>query len=318
MRNVLLIKTSSMGDVVHNLPVASDLAAHFPGIKIDWVVEENFADIPALHPAVRRIIPVAIRRWRKNLAQKNTWREIAEFKKTLRQERYDAVLDNQGLMKSALIAHWAPGIKYGYDFTSVREPIASLFYDHKYSVSKELHAVERNRRLSSQAFDYNEIFSINYGIVTEPITTRWLSGGKYAVLLHATSRSDKEWPESNWVELGKRLQARGIFCVIPWGNPPEKTRAERLIAAIPQGIAPPSLTIKEAAGLIAGAEMIIGVDTGLTHLAAALNKPVVAIFCATSPGLTGVFGNPRAVNLGEAGRAPSVEQVWQAMQPAMP
>lgn len=306
-----------MGDVVHNLPVASDLAAHFPGIKIDWVVEENFAEIPALHPAVRRIIPVAIRRWRKNLAQKNTWREIAEFKKTLRQERYDAVLDTQGLMKSALIAHSARGIKYGYDFSSAREPIASLFYDHKFSVSKQLHAVERNRHLSSQAFDYDELSSINYGIVAETINSRWLSGGKYAVLLHATSRSDKEWPESNWIDLGKRLQARGIFCVMPWGNPPEKTRAERLIAAIPQAIAPPRLTIKDAAGVVAGAEMIIGVDTGLTHLATALNKPVVAIFSATSPGLTGVFGNPRAINLGDAGRAPSVDQVWRAMQPAI-
>jgi heptosyltransferase I len=317
MRNILLIKTSSLGDVVHNLPVATDLAAHFPGVNIDWVVEENFADIPALHPAVNRVIPVALRRWRKNILQKNTWREIETFKKNLRVENYDAVLDTQGLIKSALIARWARGAKYGYDFSSVREPFASLAYDKKYTVAKSLHAVERNRTLSSQVFDYNQLFSVNYGITSLALRADWLPKTQYAVLLHATSRADKEWPEAQWIALGKKLYVRDIFSVLPWGNEAEKKRAERLAAAIPNAVLAPRLSIKAAAGLMAGAEMIVGVDTGLTHLAAALNKPVVAIFCATSPGLTGVYGNPRALNLGEAGRGPSVDEVWSAMQPAL-
>ncbi|MGB8339134.1 MAG: lipopolysaccharide heptosyltransferase I [Burkholderiales bacterium] len=317
MRNILLIKTSSLGDVIHNLPVATDLAAHFPGVNIDWVVEENFADIPALHPGVRRVIPIAMRRWRKNLLQKNTWREIEQFKKNLRQENYDAVLDTQGLIKSALITRWARGAKYGFDFFSVREPLASLVYDKKYTVNKQLHAVERNRRLAEQAIDYNQFFSINYGIAALPLNASWLAQGKYAVLLHATSRADKEWPEARWIELGKKLHGRRIFSVLPWGSEAEKVRAESLAAAIPDAIAPPQLSIKDAASLIAGAEIIIGVDTGLTHLAAALNKPVVAVFCATSPGLTGVYGNTNAINLGEAGRAPSVDQVWSAIYSAI-
>jgi heptosyltransferase I len=317
MRNILLIKTSSLGDVVHNLPVATDLAAHFPGVKIDWVVEESFADIPALHPAVNRIIPVALRRWRNNILQKSTWREIAAFKKNLQLENYDAVLDTQGLIKSALITRWARGKKCGYDFSSAREPLASLVYDQKYFIEKQLHAVERNRKLSRQAFDYNDNSIVNYGIAAPPLKANWLVSGKYVVLLHATSRTDKEWPEASWLALGKQLHERGIFCVLPWGNEAEKNRAARLAAEMPDAIAAPKLSIKQAAGLIAGAEMVVGVDTGLTHLAAALNQPVVAIFCATSPGLTGVFGNPRAINLGDAGRAPSVEQVWAEMQPAL-
>jgi heptosyltransferase I len=317
MRNLLLIKTSSLGDVVHNLPVATDLAVHFPGVKIDWVVEENFADIPALHPAVNRVIPVALRRWRKNILQKNTWREIDAFKKNLRLENYDAVLDTQGLIKSALITRWASGKKYGYDFSSAREPLASLVYDKKFAVDKALHAVERNRVLSSQVFDYNKQFYADYGIKSLSLKADWLPENKYAVLLHATSRADKEWQETQWITLGKKLYERGIFSVLPWGNDTEKNRAERLAAAIPDAVLAPRLSIKEAAGLMAGAEVIVGVDTGLTHLAAALNKPVVAIFCATSPGLTGVYGNPRALNLGDAGSAPSVEAVWAALQPAL-
>ncbi len=317
MRNILLIKTSSLGDVVHNLPVATDLAAHFPGVKIDWVVEENFVDIPALHPAVRRVIPVALRRWRKNILHQNTWREIAEFKLNLQQQRYDAVLDTQGLIKSALITCWAQGTKYGYDFSSAREPLASLLYDKKFAVEKSLHAVERNRRLSSQVFDYNKENLVDYGVAVAPLAQDWLPEKTYVVMLHATSRADKEWPETYWISLAKKLHSCGVFSVLVWGNDAEKNRAERLAAAIPDAVVAPKLTIKDAASLLAGAQLIVGVDTGLTHLAAALHKPVIAIFCATTPGLTGVYGNPRAINLGEAGRAPSVDAVWLAMQPAI-
>ncbi len=318
MRHILLIKTSSLGDVVHNLPVVTDLAAHFPGVKIDWVVEENFADIPALHPSVNRVIPLALRRWRKTILRKNTWSEIAAFKKNLRQQHYDAVLDTQGLIKSALIVRWAHGKKYGYDFSSAREALAALAYAQKYGVAKSMHAVQRNRKLASQAFDYNELISVDYGISAQPLFAEWLGGGQYMVLLHATSRADKEWPEESWIALGKKLHARSIFCVLPWGSEAEKNRAERLAAAIPDAIVAPKLSIKQAAGLMAGAQIVVGVDTGLTHLAAALNKPVVAIFCATSPGLTGVYGNPRARNLGDAARAPTVDAVWAAMQPSLP
>jgi heptosyltransferase I len=314
MRNILLIKTSSLGDVVHNLPVATDLAVQFPGVNIDWVVEENFADIPALHPAVRRVIPVALRRWRKNILQKNTWREITAFKKKLQLQNYDAVLDTQGLIKSALITRWVKGAKYGYDFSSAREPLASWVYDQKYAVDKQLHAVERNRLLSSQVFDYNKENVVNYGVTAAPLVQAWLPTEKYVAMLHATSRADKEWPETHWIELAKKLHAHGILSVLLWGNDAEKNRAERLAAAIPCAVVAPKLTIKDAASLLAGAQIVVGVDTGLTHLAAALNKPVVAIFCATSPGLTGVYGNPCAVNLGEAGHAPSVDAVWSAMQ----
>jgi heptosyltransferase I len=315
MRKILIIKTSSMGDVVHNLPVATDLAAHFPGVMIDWVVEENFAGIPALHPAVRRIIPIALRRWRKKLFARETWREIHLFKQALRSENYDAVLDTQGLIKSALVTCWAHGTKYGYDKTSAREPLASLAYDYKIIVNNQIHAVDRNRMLAAAALGYPIESPVDYGIAAPALPAIWLPAGKYAVLLHATSRADKEWDEKNWITLGKKLLDHGIRSVLPWGNATEKARSERLANNIDDGVVPPALDLQSAAGLLAGAQAIVGVDTGLTHLAAALNKPVVALYSASSPGLTGVHGNPRAVNLGDHGHPPGVDQVWQALLP---
>jgi heptosyltransferase I len=318
MRKILIIKTSSMGDVIHNLPVATDLAAHFPGAAIDWVVEENFADIPALHPAVRQTIPIALRRWRKTLFSRQTWAEISAFKQQLQSEQYDAVLDTQGLIKSALVSRWAHGTKYGYDKASAREHLAALAYEKQFSVNNQIHAVDRNRLLAAAAFAYPIDSAVNYGIAAEPLQADWLPTAQYAVLLHATSRDDKQWDENHWIVLGKKLRGLGTTSVLPWGNAAEKARSERLAQTIEGAIVPPGLNLTMAASLLAGAQAIIGVDTGLTHLAAALNKPVVAIYSASSPGLTGVHGNPRALNLGDHGHPPTLDAVWQALRPYIP
>lgn len=307
MRKILLVKTSSMGDVIHNLPVVTDVIRHFPDACIDWVVEKNFADIPALHPSVHRVIPIALRQWRKHIFARNTWRAVQSCKQALQLEHYDAVLDTQGLIKSALVTRWARGAKFGYDRSSAREAMASMAYDKKISVDKNLHAVERNRLLAARAFGYTLDQPVDYGIASAPLCADWLPQKKYLVLLHATSRADKEWPEANWVALGKYLCNKNLMTALPWGNALEKHRALRLAAAIPHAVVTPALSLRDAAGLISGAEAIVGVDTGLTHLAAALNKPVVAIYCASSPGLTGVYGGARAVNLGEQGKVPSLD-----------
>lgn len=313
MRSILLVKTSSLGDVVHNLPVASDIRARFPGARIDWVVEEAFADIPRLHPGVRRVIPVAVRRWRRNLLAAATWGELREYRTAVRSERYDLVLDTQGLIKSALLARQVPGRRAGYAAEAAREPLAARFYDAAYAIPKDLHAVERNRRLAAAALGYAPNLPLDYGIAAEPLAAAWLPAAPYCVLLTASSRADKLWPEAGWLQLAAALNARGLACVLPGGSAEERERAARLAGGMAQAVAAPPMGIAELARLLAGARLVVGVDTGLSHIAAALGRLTFCLFAGSHPELTGVHAGDTAINLGGAGAAPTASQVVAAV-----
>ena len=306
---ILLVKTSSLGDVIHNLPVVSDLVAWLPDAMIDWVVEESFAEIPRLHPKVNKVIPVAIRRWRSRLFSPDTWREIAVFRQQLRSENYDFVIDTQGLLKSALITRLAKGVRCGYDSASARESLASIAYDRKFTVPASQHAVTRNRLLAALATANSVTQPLDYGIAGR------LPGAvarPNAVLLTATSRDDKLWPEPHWIALGNRLNHLGLACKLPAGSPVERDRASRLAAAIPNAFALPAMSLTDLAQTLASAQVVIGVDTGLVHLAAALGRPTVALFCASDPILTGVYASTPLVNLGARHDPPTVAAVLDA------
>ena len=309
---ILLIKTSSLGDVVHNLPVVTDLRRKFPEAWIDWVVEEGFCEIPRLHPGLNRVIPVALRRWRKALLTPATWREMQSFRSTLQAQHYDLVIDTQGLLKSALIARLARGRRCGYGAASAREPVAARFYDVRFAVGKDLHAVERNRRLVALAAGYSTLSAPDYGIAALPAPTLHSPS---AVLLTATSRDDKLWPDQRWIALGRALHERGLSCRLPAGSIDERARAERLAQAIPAAVALPPMSLTELAGQLAAARLVIGVDTGLVHLAAALGRPTLALFCASDPALTGVYASTPTINLGARGQPPVVEAVLAAATP---
>lgn len=315
--HILLVKTSSLGDVIHNLPIVSDLLRRIPNPVIDWCVEENFALIPRLHPGVRRVLPIAIRRWRKSLLHKTTWQEINSFRQRLRSGQYDVVLDTQGLLKSALVARQARGSVCGYAAEAAREPLAARFYDETFAIPKNAHAVDRNRWLAAAAFDYPCDLPLDYGITATPLRASWLPSPPYAVLFTATSRDDKLWDEANWILVGRELAQRGIHSVLPGGSSAERERAARLAAAIPGAVAAPSLDLRVLAELIAGARAAVGVDTGLTHLAAALRIPTVALYTATDPGLTGVLGTAFFRNLGGKEIAPTASQVIEVLQPVI-
>ena len=315
--HILLVKTSSLGDVIHNLPVVSDLCRSFPDARIDWCVEEAFADIPRLHPEVEKVIPVAIRRWRKSLASPATWREIGEFRRQIGGTSYDAVLDTQGLIKSALIARQARGRRYGYAAEVAREPLAARFYDETFVIPPNAHAVERNRWLSAAAFDYPVDLPLSYGISAPDISLPWLASERHVVLLTATSRDDKLWDEAHWIALASHLSKRGLTPVLPSGNAVERQRAERIAAAVPGAVVAPPLNLRELSRLIGGAALAVGVDTGLVHLAAALGVPTIALYITTNPSLTGVYGSGFVRNLGAPGRAPSVADVLSVAEQAL-
>src|SRR5882762_4554925 len=274
MTRILFVKTSSLGDVVQNCPAVSDAARMLPGAQIDWVVEEPFAGIAAMHASVRRVIPVALRRWRRAL-----W--------------------------SPAVCFLASGRKHGMDAASAREALAARFYDVVHTVSWRLHAVERNRRLAAEALGFALDEDVRYGLRAEGASPLE-QDSRYAVFLTMTSRKDKLWPESRWIETGRALD---MDVVLPWGNDAERGRAERIRAAVPRAIVPRRMALEELARLFVHARGVIGLDTGLTHLAAALGAPTVGIYCGSDPALNGLYGAPNAKNVGRPGRAPEASEV---------
>ena len=316
---ILLVKTSSLGDVIHALPVASDITRALPGATIDWVVEDNFADIPPLHPAVGRVIKTALRRWRKSLLSRETRQEIARFRQTISLQEYDHIIDLQGLIKSAWITRQGQGLRSGFDRHSARESLASFAYQRRFAVSREQHAVLRNRQLAAAALSYSlSPLPLDYGIAQRIINLQKnIDNATFAILLTATSRDDKLWHEADWIALGKTLQARGIVSILPAGNATERQRAERIATAIPDAQVLPPMGIADLAKAFSGAMLAVGVDTGLTHLACAMGIPTLAIYTATDPGLTGVIGSGYFKNLGGKSGPPALSDVLATAELAL-
>jgi heptosyltransferase-1 len=287
---VLIVKTSSMGDVIHTLPAVEDARAARPDIEFGWCVEEAFAGIVALRPDIARIHPIAIRRWRKNAFSAATWREILTFRRNLRAARYDLVVDAQGLLKSALAARQAGVPVWGLDRASAREALAAGFYARGFAVPREMHAIERTRRLFGLALGYRpDLARLASGLVPPATGYAARPGQRTAVLLHGASRDDKKWTMVEWQATARACLARGLTPLVTWSNEAERQVAET-IAAVPGVVVIPRSPLAEIAGAIGRADLAIGVDTGLTHLAAAFGVPTVAVFLSTRPGLTGPRG----------------------------
>ena len=310
---ILFVKTTSLGDVIHHCPAVSDAARAIPNAEIDWMVEDAFAAIPALHANVRRVIPVAVRRWRCSLPSRSTWSEIGNLRRLLAAERYEVVIDTQGLLKSAVLASLAPGTKHGMDRASLREPLAAMLYDVRHPVPRAQHAVDRNRQLTAAALSYAVDSACDYGLSAASASPIHIDN-PYAILISMTSRADKLWPDAHWSQLGRALCAKGIRCVLPWGDERERERSESIAREIPDALVPRRLSLEEVAALMRGARCAAGVDTGLTHLCAALGIPTVGIFCASDPALTGLHAGARVLNIGAPGIQPTPEAVVAALE----
>ncbi len=313
---VLIVKTSSMGDVVHTLPAVSDLARQVPDCTIDWLVENAFSPIPALHPAVRRVLPISWRRWRKSLLQSQTRAEIRAARARLRAESYDLVVDLQGLLKSALWGYQARGPLCGYDFGSAREWLAPMFYARRQKVSRKLHAIERSRRLLALHVGYElPLEPADFGLSIPEYGWR-PSAQPYAVFIAGSSRPEKLWPESRWVQVAKLVLEAGYGIVWLWGSQSEASRCARL-AAQSDGDVPPFLKVREAAAVLARAKLCVGLDTGFSHLAAAYGVPTVGIYVTHAPGLVGITGSGYVESVGGVQRSPELSEVVAAVQRAL-
>ena len=312
MSDILFIKTSSLGDVIHHMPALTEARRHRPAARFAWVVEEAFAPLVRLHPAVSEVIAVATRRWRKKALGLSTWREMAGFRRAVRGRGYEDVIDSQGLIRSALMARMALGRRHGYDANSIREPAASWLYDIRHAVARDLHAIARNRMLTGLALGYAPAGPVDFGLSRDRLAAR--TGESYGILFHATARPEKEWPEASWVALGRALAARGVSLVLPWGTQAEHARSRRIAAALSNAEVPERQPLDRVARLVAGASFVIGADTGLLHLAAAFSVPLVAIFVGSEPSLTGPMGQGPIAVVGGKCKLPSVEQVTVALE----
>lgn len=309
---ILFVKTTSMGDVVHALPALSDLARARPGVVVDWLVEAPFAAIPRLHPAVRRVLPLGWRKWRRTLLAPATRAAIGALRAELRAEPYDLVIDLQGLLKSVLWGLQARGPLVGYDRHSIREPAAAWFYRRAAAVPRTLHAVERCRRLVAAHVGYAmPVDAPDFGI--RPPAGSWDAPAPAAALIPCASRAEKLWPEAHWIAIGQRLREAGLVPVVLWGSPDEQQRAARIAAGC-GGVVPPFLSVADMAAVLGQVRQTVGLDTGFSHLAAAFGAPTIGIYCDHEPGLAGITGPGPVASLGGRAQVPSLQDVRAALQ----
>jgi heptosyltransferase-1 len=336
----LLVKLSSLGDVIHNLPIIWDIRRQYPDAQIDWVVEEAYADL--LKPlqtkpdfkGIDRIISIGLRRWKRNIFKLQNWCELLQFIRTLKTEKYDEIIDFQGLLKSAIVASLArktphgkvTGLANATEYSGY-EPLARTFYNESVQVPKQCHAIDRLRYLLSSAISVPLIGRTDPTdfypwLCIEPLShpsgqSTLLGMGElqkpYVLCFHATAREAKKWSQANWIAVGEHLVKKGFTPIFPWGNLAEKKVSQKLVSQVTGAIVPPAYSIQEYFQIITQASLSIGVDTGLTHLSAALNRPTIEIYCDSPAWKTEGFWSEKIMNVGDLGYPPSVQSVVQAI-----
>jgi heptosyltransferase-1 len=306
MSDILFIRTSSLGDVIRHMPAVAEARRRVAGARIAWAVDKALVPIVALNRAIDAVVPVAARRWRGSIMHAVTRRELGEFVRDLRHP-FDIVIDAQGQFGSACMARLARGRRHGYSMRSADTAAAALLYNVRYRIDRGLHVVDRGRRLVGRVLGYEPDDILDFGLDRASLARD--SAGRYAILLHGTSRPEREWAVERWIALGAALELRGYDVVLPWTSERERARSERVVAVLQRARVCARLALDDLAGVIAGASLAVGVDSGLTQLAAALGVPLVAIFVASDPGLTGPTGTGPIAIVGGQGEMPAADEV---------
>jgi heptosyltransferase I len=316
--NILIVRVSSLGDVVHNMPMVADILHRYPDAHIDWVVEEGYTSLVRLNAGVRHVIPFALRRWRKSLFAASTRAEMRDFYRRLRAESYDIVFDTQGLLKTGVVmqmARLAPGgqrvgLANGTEGSGY-EGASRIFHTMSVPVGLRTHGVLRGRLVAAAALGYTVDAPADFNLSAPdlPQHPAWLPDQPYAAFFHATARASKQWAPSNWVELARLLHARGLPVLLAWGSEAEKQAAQQLAGQMPNAHVLPKLSMMEAVAFAQRAALAVGVDTGLTHIAAAYRRPTIELYCDSPRWKTEGDWSPNIVNLGDLGTPPSVAEV---------
>lgn len=329
---ILIVKLSSLGDVIHTMPAVQDIRAALPQARIDWVVERAFAPLVRRCAGVRRVIEVDLRRWRKDLWSARTRQEWKAFREELQRERYDAVLDLQGLSKSALVA-WLARLTPGGRRYAMANQTAGSSYEaptrwvahEAIPMEREIHAVPRARVLCARALDYPVRRKVAYGLAGQPgplqadlevgVNIVPPSTRPCVALVHGSSRADKLWPLAHWLELGARLNAQGYTLALPHGSDAEEREAEVLSTQLEHAIVWPRLDLDAMIDALNTCVGVIGVDSGLSHLAVALDLLHVQIYNFDTAWRTGPQDQPHQISV-YGSPTPSVSAVWHAWQEA--
>jgi heptosyltransferase-1 len=318
---ILLIRVSSLGDVLHNMPMVDDIKAHYPAAQIDWVVEEAYVNLVKLQPKVNKVIAYAQRRWRKSLGNKETRAEIKHFYRTLREEAYDFIFDTQGLLKTGIILGMARKVNGGQKVGlangtegSGYEGISRIFHDLSIPVDRRTHAVLRGRLVAAAALNYQIDTPASFGLLKLDLQPEWMPTTPYIVFFHGTAGESKKWPRNNWISTARDLQVTGWPILLPWGTATEKIEAESMAEHMPNARVLPKLSMQEATVLAQRAALVIGVDTGLVHIAAAYETPTIEIYCDSPRWKTEGNWSENIINLGDQGHPPSVAEVEIAFE----
>jgi heptosyltransferase-1 len=309
-----------------------DLRARLPDAQIDWVVEEGYVHLlePLLSRdgfhGINRIIPFGLRRWKKNPFCLAIWKEFFAFRKALQHTTYDALIETQGLLKSAIVCSLArknagaviAGLANATEFSGY-EPLARFFYNQSVQVPMQCHAVDRSRWVMCSALDWSLIdrgdaprFYPPEFIASIPQNSVDGINTPYVLCFHSTAREAKRWSNEYWIALGKELSVRGYQLVFPWGSASEKSMSDLLASHIPNAFVPSAFSIEEAFSVISGAALTVGVDTGLTHLAAVLDRPTVEIYCDSPRWKTEGYWSRRIANVGDIHNPPGVQEILEA------
>ena len=319
---ILIVRVSSLGDVVHNMPMVADLLRQYPQAQIDWVVEEAYVDLVRLNRGVHTVMPFGLRRWRKSLQSPATRAEMRAFNQSLRVTAYDMIFDTQGLFKTAVVmrmARLAPGgerIGLGNATEgSGYEAISRLLHTRSIPVGLRTHAVQRARTVAAVALGYAVESPADFGLQAPPLSeaaSRWLPATPYAVFFHGTARAAKQWPRKYWAALGTHLAQQGIPVLLPWGSEAERRDAQWLADQCSNARVLPALPMMDAVVLAHRAALVVGLDSGLTHIAAAYQRPTIELYCDSPRWKTEGNWSASIINLGDAGAPPMLEAVCAA------
>ena len=287
---VLVVRPSSLGDIVHALTIVADMRANRPELAIDWVAESGFGRLLESHPEYVAIVPVAIRRWRHRRLRRVDVARSRDVPRCVAARDYAAVLDLQEQVKGALIARMARGVRHGPDRASIREPIATLLHDVHHAIDPDQHFIVRCRELAAAALGYRVDGPPRFGLVAAGADAgRRCPSGLSSSSFTARRARTSCGPMRTGGGSSKRSRRAGF----PSSCHGEATTNGRAASSCRRrqwrGRAPTAAALVAGlAALLARAELVVGVDTGLVHLAAALGTPTVSLFVATDPMRCGV------------------------------